>query len=323
MLIIGTRGSDLALWQAHHVRELLRDRAGLAAEIHVISTEGDRVQDRRLEELATVGVFTKELESALLAREIDVAVHSCKDLPTASPTELTVAAIPARGSVRDCLVIRPEVLDPAGGLLPLREGVTVGTGSARRRAQLRHWRPDLRIGDLRGNVPTRIARLADPAPGGERLDAILVAEAGLVRLGLDPSPLVVHPLDPTRFVPAPAQGALAIQIRGDAPHPEGTGTLVAAIAALRDEAATRAVVAERLVLAGLEGGCNLPLGVHVASGEDGVENDGQDGGEDGGDAAEVTMHAFLGRKDRAAHQITVTAADPVTAAEAALARLRD
>jgi hydroxymethylbilane synthase len=301
MLTIGTRGSDLALWQAHHVQGLLRERAGLVAEIHIISTEGDRVQDRRLDELSAVGVFTKEIEAALLAGEVDVAVHSHKDLPTEGPDGLTIAAVPGRGPVRECLLVRPEAHRPDAPGLPLVDGARVGTGSARRRAQLRALRPDLELADLRGNVPTRIARLAAPATGAERVDAIVLAEAGLVRLGIDPAPLVMEMLDVEVFIPAPAQGALAVQVRSDgvvpaAAHADGgrdDGSLAAALAPLQDAVTARCVTAERNVLAALEGGCNLPLGVHVRPAGD-----------------ELHLLAALGRADGRLDRCEVRGPDP-------------
>ncbi len=206
---LGTRGSDLALWQAHHVRDLLASRAGVQTEIVVVETQGDLDQARALSALGSQGVFTKELENALLAREVDVAVHSHKDMPTASPDDLEVVAIPLRGPIRDGLVVR------AGVAYPLPGGACVGTGSARRRAQLLAARPDLQIADLRGNVPTRLAKLARTHPGDWSYDAIVLAEAGLVRLGLDPAPHRVVLFDPRELVPAPAQGALALQVRTD------------------------------------------------------------------------------------------------------------
>ncbi|MFO7653442.1 MAG: hydroxymethylbilane synthase [Candidatus Krumholzibacteriia bacterium] len=304
MLIIGTRGSELALWQAHHVRDLLRERAGLAAEIRIIRTEGDRVQDRSLGEMPGIGFFTREIENALLARDVHIAVHSHKDLPTEAPLELAVAAVPERGPVRDLLLIRPEAHDPDAPELPLREGARVGTGSARRRSLLRALRPDLRPADLRGNVPTRMARLAEDPAGTEPLDAIVLAEAGLARLGLDPAPLRVALLDPERFVPAPAQGALAIQVHRAARIPE-RGALVDALAPLHHEETASAVSAERRVLAGLEGGCNLPLGVLARTVPGGLR-----------------LVGALGRPDGTMARCDIVAPDPETAAREALNRLR-
>ncbi len=251
---IGTRGSRLALWQAHHVRDRLR-ALGAEVEVVVIRTRGDRIQDVPLSDIDGKGFFTKELEEAQLAGEVDLAVHSMKDLSTDMPPGLALAAMMGREDPRESLLIRRECVDgnrPVDDLLPLSEGARIGTGAARRQAQLRDLRPDLEIGDLRGNVPTRVDKLR----AGEH-DAILLAKAGISRLELDVSDLAVIDLPIDRFVPAPAQGMLAIQCRDEAPWLEFLGRLHA------DEAA-RGVAAERRLLAALEGGCQLPFGVNVA-----------------------------------------------------------
>lgn len=260
---IGTRGSDLALWQARHVQRLLAERADFATELVVLESRGDQVLDRSLAELGGVGAFTGELEAALQAGEVDIAVHSHKDLPTSSPQALAVAAVPERGPVRDVLIARPEVHDPAAPGLPLRRGAHLGTGSARRRCQVLALRPDLAVSDLRGNVPTRLAKLARTHPGQWTYDAIILAEAGLVRLGLDPAPLVCTVLPVATMLPAPAQGALAVQVRAaDVADPRAP--LALALAALHDAETAACVAAERAVLAALPGGCNLPLGCLAA-----------------------------------------------------------
>jgi hydroxymethylbilane synthase len=251
MIVIGSRGSDLALAQSRWVAARLAE-AGAESRIEIIRTQGDRVQDLSFDKLEGKGFFTKEIEEALLASRIDVAVHSFKDLPTASPPGLRVAAMPEREDPRDCLLVRRERHAPGAAELPLAEGATVGTGAVRRQAQLRFLRPDLQVSDLRGNVPTRVGRLREG-----RFDAVLLARAGLLRLGLDLEDLVVLPLEPERFVPAPAQGALGLQVReGD----EATGRLVEPLA---DPATVRCVSVERDLLARLEGGCQLPLGAYV------------------------------------------------------------
>ncbi len=263
MITIGTRGSDLALWQAEHVAALLRDRAGVETTIQVIQTAGDRIQDRRLDSLPGKGFFTKEIESALLAGNIDLAVHSHKDLPTASPPGLQIAAVPPRGPARENLLVHPDAWETDADGMPLRPGATVGTGSARRRCQLLALRPDLRIEDLRGNVPTRIGKLRRTQPSLHRYDAIVLAEAGLTRLALDPQPLRVLGFSPEEFVPAPAQGALAIQMRDQDAQLAQDEPLRTALRRVHDEQTARLVAAERNVLAALEGGCNLPLGAHA------------------------------------------------------------
>lgn len=243
---IGTRGSDLALWQAHHVRDLIHSLGG-KAEIIILSTQGDREQVQSFEKLEGKGFFTKEIEEALLAHRIDIAVHSHKDLETTQPPGLEVVAVPARAAASDVLLIRKDRMASAPWL-PLPLGATVGTSSVRRRDQLLLLRPDLNIKALRGNVPTRVERLHSHG-----YDAIVLAKAGLDRLGLSMDGTIEHILDPRCFVPAPAQGALALQMRETDPNK-------AFIAALTDPTAHAGVMAERTVLQALEGGCQLPFG---------------------------------------------------------------
>lgn len=251
-LIIGTRGSRLARWQAEHIAARLRD-LGHACELRIISTKGDRIQDIGFDKLEGKGFFTKELEEALLAREIDLAVHSCKDLETRGPEGLTIAAIAGRAACEELVLVRREAHDPAQPLF-VKEGGVVGTSSARRKAQLQAFRPDAIIRDLRGNVPTRVDKLRN----GD-YDAILLARAGIDRLGLDLGDLHVRPLDPRAFVPAPAQGALAVQTRA------GDDRVNSAVRRLHDAPAALAVECERDVLRGYHGGCQVPLGVHVST----------------------------------------------------------
>ncbi len=240
---IGTRGSALALWQAGHVRDRLA-ALGRPAELQVIVTTGDRLLDRRLESVGGKGAFLKEIEEALLANEVDLAVHSLKDVPTALPDGLTLCAILERADPRDGL------LSNGRSLSELPAGARVGTTSLRRQALLRAARPDLALEDLRGNVDTRIRRLREG-----RFDAILLAMAGLTRLGRAGE--VSEPLDPRAFVPAPGQGAIALECR------HSDQAVRAAVAPLAHEATARAVTAERAFLAALGGGCNVPLGAHA------------------------------------------------------------
>jgi hydroxymethylbilane synthase len=248
---IGSRGSLLALWQAEHVKARL-EALGHAVSIQVITTTGDRVQDRRLEAVGGKGAFLKEIEEALLAGEVDLAVHSLKDVPTALPEGLRIAAVLERADPRDALVSSgPRLLD-------LPEGSRVGTTSLRRQAVLRELRPDLVVSDLRGNVDTRLARLREG-----RFDAILLAMAGLVRLGRAGE--VTEALDPSRFVPAPGQGAIALECR------EGDRLLADAVAPLDHGPSSSAVTAEREFLARLGGGCNVPLGAHAQADGSGLK----------------------------------------------------
>ncbi|MEO6710070.1 MAG: hydroxymethylbilane synthase [Planctomycetota bacterium] len=250
-LRIGTRGSDLALWQARHVASLLRPEA--ECELVVLKTRGDLIDNVPLQSVAGKAFFTGEIEQALLESRVDLAVHSHKDLPTAMTPGLVIAAVPARASAAERLLVRPAAYDPDAAFLPLREHAQVGTSSPRRIAQLQLLRPDLQARVLRGNVPTRVLRLRDG-----RYDAIVLAAAGLDRLGLDLSGLRDVELSLEWFVPAPAQGALAIQIR------EGDAVLAALLERkLNDGDCARAVAAERRLLESAGGGCNLPLGAAV------------------------------------------------------------
>jgi hydroxymethylbilane synthase len=245
MLIrIGSRGSALALWQAEHVKARL-EALGHAVQVTVITTTGDRVLDTRLESVGGKGAFLKEIEDALLARQVDLAVHSLKDVPTALPDGLALCAVLERADPRDAL------LSAGGeGLMALPSGATVGTTSLRRQAQLRALRPDLVVADLRGNVDTRIRRLREG-----RFAGILLAMAGLTRLGRATE--VTEILETDVMLPAPGQGAIALECRAD-----DTDTARAA-APLLHGATARAVTAERALLAALQGGCNVPLGAHA------------------------------------------------------------
>lgn len=241
-LRIGTRGSALALWQSRHVAGLLaRNLPGMEIELVEISSLGDRVTDVPLSHVEGTGFFTASIEQALLANEVDVAVHSYKDLPVESTPGLVVAAVPQRGPVEDVLCARQ-----GRTLATLAPGARIGTCSARRTAQVRMMRDDLDIVPLRGNVPTRLARINDD------LDAIVLARAGLVRLTLDAAISEIFTSD--QMLPAPAQGAMAIQCRTD------DRDLILRLSALNHEPTRRAVDAERAMLHALGGGCSVPVG---------------------------------------------------------------
>jgi hydroxymethylbilane synthase len=255
-LIIGTRGSDLALWQAHHVQALLTEN-GFESQLKIIKTQGDRIQDIGFDKMEGKGFFTKELEEHLLNAEIDIAVHSHKDLETNLPEGTMVAAVLERADARDVLISLAHSTDSTGNL---KSAPVIGTSSARRKAQAREIWPDADIRDLRGNVPTRIEKLRK----GD-YDAILLAKAGLDRLGLDLSEFHVRVLETNEMVPAPAQGALAIQTR------DNDRFTVEAVSKLNRPEVKRMVDAERLVLNRLEGGCRLPLGVYCTKIIDGFK----------------------------------------------------
>lgn len=245
MIRIGTRGSELALWQAGYIADLIgRDRT----EIVVIKTKGDKIQNLSFDKMEGKGFFTKEIENALLKKKIDVAVHSMKDLPTDEVPGLMVAAVTEREDPSDLLLIRRECYNP-GGALPLFENAVVGTSSLRRVAQLRHLMSSIRVEPLRGNVTTRVRKLRE-----QQFDAIVLAKAGVQRLGIDLESLEVFELPLRLFLPAPAQGALAIQIRAD------EGELEERLKKLNHRDTDRSVSAERFFLKFFGGGCHIPLG---------------------------------------------------------------
>jgi hydroxymethylbilane synthase len=242
-LRIGTRGSRLALWQAHFVADALRPLAApRPVELIEIQTIGDQVRDVPLAQIGGIGLFTKEIQRALLAGTVDVAVHSLKDLPTLPVEGLTLAAVPGRGPTGDVFISRRH-----RHFDELPQGATVATGSLRRRSQLLHRRPDLRLMDIRGNVETRLRKLEE-----QDLDALVLAQAGLERLGLGDA--ITHRLDPNWMLPAVGQGALGLECRTEDME---TQTLLRQI----DDRSTRLVVtAERAFLFALGGGCLVPIG---------------------------------------------------------------
>ncbi len=246
-IIIGTRGSDLARWQTEFVKsQLLLHFPSLVVDVIIIKTTGDKVLDSPLAEIGGKGVFTKELEDALIAKEIDIAVHSLKDLPTELPNGLQVGATLKRAAVEDVFLSN----DSTAELFTLPIGATVATGSIRRKAQILAKRPDLNIVDIRGNVPTRINKLHNSSWNG-----MILAQAGVERLGLMKN--VNHIIAVGDVLPAPGQGAIAIEMR------EGDTETYSYLQHLNDAVTERCVTAERTVLSALGGGCQLPLGTYA------------------------------------------------------------
>jgi hydroxymethylbilane synthase len=243
LIRIGSRGSQLALWQANHIAEVLRN-LGHEVSIEIIRTTGDRMQNIAFASVGAKGMFTREIEDALLAETIDLAVHSLKDLPTELGEQFTLAAIPQRADPRDVLVS-----ERYGGFDALPAGAVVGTSSLRRQAQLRARRPDLQFIEFRGNVDTRLAKLEQG-----KADAIILAAAGLDRL--QKVAAIRERFAPEVLCPAPGQGALAIECRA------GDGAMHAALQPLEDPGTRLAITAERRCLAALGGGCLVPIGAY-------------------------------------------------------------
>jgi hydroxymethylbilane synthase len=283
VLRLGTRGSDLALWQANHVTRLISDQLGIKCSIEIVKTRGDRIQDVAFRKMEGKGFFTKELQDALIGQRVDLVVHSLKDLPTDEPDGLEVVAIPERAVAADLLLARRELLtrDHTDSF-----GLPAGAG------------PKIEVRALRGNVPTRIRKLRN----GD-YDAILLAAAGVRRLELDLDDLESVELAPEIMLPAPGQGALAIETRAADP-------VTQPLAGLHDPAVARCVEAERGLLELLGGGCHLPLGCLATEDETGIR-----------------LQAVLGDIDDEATRATVSrvgslAQEPETAARVCLEALR-
>lgn len=260
---IGTRGSDLALWQTGFVKSTLeRLFPGVAFDVRIIRTKGDAVLDTALSKIGDKGLFTKELESAMLAGEIDLAVHSLKDLPTTQPDGLAIGAVSARETPNDVLIARS-----ARSLEDLPLGARVATGSLRRGSQLLAFRPDLRIVEIRGNVPTRIEKFL-----ASDLDAMILAYAGVHRLGLDTH---ISQIVPTAILlPAVGQGVMAVEVR------DGDRELRSMLDAFNDPGTESCIRAERAFLRRLDGGCQVPIGAHAV-----LEGD------------EIILHGYVGSPD--------------------------
>jgi hydroxymethylbilane synthase len=288
-LRFGARGSALAKWQTYHVAERLRALVpGVEIEQIEITSKGDRIQDVPLSHVEGTGFFTAAIQEVLLRREIDVAVHSYKDLPVEPVKGLVVAAVPVRGPMEDVLCARAGMK-----LSDLPRGARVGTCSARRTAQILLVRDDLEIVSLRGNVPTRVGRV------GADLDAIVLARAGLLRLGLETAITEVFPFE--RMLPAPAQGALAIECRS------ADEAVRECLRVLNDVETERAVTAERSMLHALGGGCSVPVGAAACVVSGRIHLSG----------------GVFGLATRRAARVNVVGADPAAVGELAAARLLD
>jgi len=301
ILRIGSRGSQLALWQANHIAALLRAKRH-TVDIQIIKTTGDRLQEVTFAQVGSKDMFTKEIEEALDAGTIDLAVHSLKDLPTELPEPFALAATPARVDPRDALVSTKYT-----SLSALPEGAKVGTSSQRRRAQLKALRPDILAVEFRGNVDTRLRKL-----GEGQVDAILLAAAGLDRL--EKTEWIRERLDPADFCPAAGQGALAIETR------KGDKKTIAALAFLDDPDTRFAVTAERAALAALGGGCQVPIGVYcrvVPGSKDGVLDGRWD------EVFAVVAAPESGEAVRILHRAPRRGSDPVIFGRVAAQKLMD
>lgn len=248
-LRIGTRGSELALWQAHFLQKQLQE-IGVASELKIIKTKGDEIQHLSFDKIEGKGFFTKEIEDQLLKGDIDVAVHSMKDLPTNAPEGLVVTAVSYREDPVDWLIVRKEAVEMKE-MLKMKPNAIVGTSSARRKSQMLYFRPDVELKDIRGNVPTRLKKLEEG-----QFDAILLAAAGITRLNLNLDHFFVLKFDPREFIPAPAQGVLAYQTN------ETDLDTRRIFKQLHHAEVAQVTNVERKVLNLMEGGCHMPLGVY-------------------------------------------------------------
>jgi hydroxymethylbilane synthase len=264
-IIIGSRGSDLALWQSNYVKsELEKKNKNLRVEIKIIKTTGDKILDVALSKIGDRSLFTKELENALLNKEIDLAVHSLKDLQTTIPEGLKLAVVSKRHPVEDVLIAREKGIT----LQSLKENAIIATGSLRRKSQLLHLRPDFRIEELRGNVPTRVQKFLKSG-----WDGIILARAGVERLNL--KKYISSIITTDEVLPAVGQGALGIEIKEDN---EAVNEILQTI---HDETTYTAVLAERALLKTLEGGCQVPIGAYAEVKSNGIYMDAVVGSIDG------------------------------------------
>jgi hydroxymethylbilane synthase len=286
MIVIGSRGSALALAQTGWVRaQILNRHPNLDVSVKVITTSADKNQTASIRSGSSVGVFVKELEQALIEKEIDIAVHSMKDVPTSLAHGLQIAAVPEREDVRDAWIAAR-----ARTLVELPSGSLVGTGSIRRQSQLLALRPDLRVTDIRGNVDTRLKKLADNA-----YDAIILACAGLNRLGLQNQ--ITAPLEFDQMLPAPGQGALAIEVRSE------DSQNIEIVSAMNHPPSAVAVSAERLFLQRMGGGCNVPVAVYARLYQDILAIDGLVASPDGKTVIRESIQEKIAKAGEATHRL--------------------
>lgn len=264
-IVIGSRGSELALWQAKYVKkEIEKQNKTVAVEIKIIKTKGDKILDVALSKIGDKGLFTKELEVGLLNKEIDIAVHSLKDLQTLIPEGLKLSAVTKRHAVEDVLIARKK----GTTIDSVKENGTVATGSLRRRSQLLHIRPDIKVVELRGNVQSRINKFLE-----SRWDAIILARAGIERLGL--KKYISSYISTEEILPAVGQGALGIEINSENKFVDEV------LQSVHDDETYKAVLAERAFLKALEGGCQVPIGAYAQVKPNGLYLDGIVGAVDG------------------------------------------
>ena len=247
---IGTRGSKLALWQAHDLQEQLSELQ-VDSELKIIKTRGDKIQNLSFDKIEGKGFFTKEIEDALIQKEVDIAVHSLKDLQTTQPKDLIIGGLSMRENPRDLLIIKQSSTDSSKPL-SLKENAIVGTSSMRRKSQIKNLIPSCMIKDLRGNVPTRINKLRD-----QDYDAVILASAGVNRLQINLEEFKVVELNPKEFVPAPAQGVIGYQCRKE------DIDVRKILSRIHNDNSASCTNIERKVLQLFDGGCHLALGVHV------------------------------------------------------------
>jgi len=270
---IGTRGSELALWQANYISRLIGEEI---TELVIIKTEGDRIQNISFNKMEGKGFFTKEIEEALLTNKIDLAVHSLKDLPTEEVKGLKLAAIPERGDFHDMIIMHPDAYEKRNGI-NIKGSSMIGTSSVRRMAQLKLFDNTLRVEALRGNVNTRLRKLKE-----NEYDGIVMAKAAVDRIKLDISEYLIQVLDENIFLPAPAQGALGLQVRADDKYTYD-------IAKKLNHTGTEILVnAERSFLKNFGGGCHIPLGAHASYNGEAIVLDGLIASPDGSFVARAT-----------------------------------